>query len=536
MSNPDTTSVPSGEPQPTPVMDNTPTDSVSIPMETTVEPTKYEEQNASHSQTVPVPEEKPNDNHQSSDFMATDSIGKVMWKLTYPNIIAKVVSAMYSVCDTIFIGKMAGETQAERDTALAAVTLAMPLEQGIIHSIVMMISNGGSTLYGRFIGEKNEERGKKTIGNTYFLEIVAAIIIALIFPFLTDFLLGLLGASESANTLTPGREYSNVLFYGCICYAMSMASVDLIRGQGSAIYSALFAILSATLNMIGDPFYIKVCGMGVAGAALSTVLANLVSGILGIVFMRSKKAVMSFQAKDMKPEKELDKKIILTGMSGLVSGFAGAFVTLISNKLVLNYSKYPEDDPHTVAVLGAWGALSKVYFISFMPLIALSQGVMPMLAYSSGAKLHKRFMDCAKLTFKWMMGITVVIEAFILIFTPWIATWFSDNPMFIEFFVPATRIVVSGVFLQPFVMAVFPMLQAVGKGGLSGMLLAMKTCFFPLVFQLVMSMILQDYWGAVYSYPVVEVISAIYAGYLFMKNKGLFTGEELPIQKEKPTM
>ena len=501
---------------------------VSIPVDTSMKMPSTE--NADNMSS----ENKTEKDSQSSDFMAKESIGKVMWKLTYPNIIAKVISAMYAVCDTVFIGRLAGETQEERDTALAAVTLAMPLEQGIIHSIVMMISNGGATLYGRFIGEKNNEMGKKTIGNTYFLEIVCSILMAIIFPLLVNPLLRLLGASDSANTLTPGREYINVLFYGCICYAMAMASTDLIRGQGSAIYSAIFAITSAILNIIGDPFYISVCGMGVSGAALSTVFANLVSAILGITFMRSKKAVMSFTLKDMKPEKKLDGQIMTTGMSGLVSGFAGAFVTLISNKLVLNYSKYPEDDPHTVAVLGAWGALSKVYFISFMPLIALAQGVMPMLAYSSGAKLNKRFMQCAKLTFKWMIGITIVIEAFILIFTPWIATWFSDNPLFIEFFVPATRIVVSGVFLQPFVMAVFPMLQAVGKGGLAGMLLAMKTCFFPLVFQLLLSMIMQDYWGAVYSYPIVEIISALFAGYLFMKNKGYFTGEELPIRKEKP--
>ena len=154
-----------------------------------------------------------------------------------------------------------------------------------------------------------------------------------------------------------------------------------------------------------------------------------------------------------------------------------------------------------------------------------------MLAFSAGAKLHERFMACAKLTFYWMVGITIFIEAFILICANWIATWFSNDPVFIEFFVPATRIVVSGVFLQPIVMTVFPMLQAVGKGGLAGMLLAMKTCFIPLILQLLMSMVMKSYWGAVYAYPLVEIVSVVLASWLFFKNKGNFMGTQLPVQK-----
>ena len=473
------------------------------------------------------------DSYEKAEFMAKESVGKVMWKLTYPSVVAKVVSALYAVCDTVFISKMAGETEEIRSRALAAVSLAMPLEQGIIHSLVMMISNGGSTLYGQTIGEKNEAKSGKVIGNTYFLEVIVAIFLAAIMPFLAKPLLKFLGASDTAGTLIPGYSYISVLFYGAICYALSMASADLIRGQGSALVSCAVSMTSAILNIIGDPFYIKVCGLGVAGASLSTVLANLVSATIGFIFMCSKRAIVRFKPKNLAPDCSLDKSITVTGSSGFVSGFAGAFVTLISNKLVLRYSKYPEDDPRTTIVLGAWGALSKIYFVSFVPLIALAQGVMPLLAFSSGARLHKRFMRCAKLTLMWMIGITVVLEVIILLFTKQIAHLFSYEDDFVNFFVPATRVVVSGVFLQPLVMTVFPMLQAVGKGGLAGMLLAMKTCVIPLLLQLGFSAMMNDYWGAVYSYPVVEVISALLAVALYLKNKNSFAGE-LPVVAEKP--
>lgn len=468
--------------------------------------------------------------YAATDFMSRESVGKVMWKLTYPSLIAKVVSALYAVCDSMFIGKLAGETQDDRTIALAAVSLAMPLEQGIIHSLAMMVSNGGSTVFGQSIGEKNPEKGKRVVGNTFFMEIVVAVILAGVFSWFTKPLLKLVGATESQGKLDIGASYISTLFYGSITYCFYMSSSDLMRGQGAALLSCLISITAGLLNMIGDPFYIKALGLGVRGAAVSTVVANLVSSIVGLSLLNSKKSVVRIGWSNLKPDPKLDGHILMTGMSGLVSGFAGAFVTIISNRLVLRYSPYPEDDVRTNAVIGAWGAMSKVYFISFLPLIALAQGVLPLLAYSSGAKLHKRFMDCSKLMFVWEMGITIVLELAILIFTPQIATIFSNEPRFIEFFVPALRIMVAPVFLQPLVMSLFPMLQAIGKGGLAGMLLGMKTCVIILVAQVVISMIMNDYWGAVYAYPVTEVLSALLAVYLFLKNKKSFYGvQELPV-------
>ena len=479
-------------------------------------------------------ETKTEFNNNSSDFMGTESVGKVMWKLTYPSLIAKVTSALYAVCDSMFIGQLAGETSEERSLSLSAVSLAMPIEQGIVHSLAMMVSAGGSTLYGQSIGEKNSDKGKKVIGNTYFLEILMFLINAIIFSFLAKPLLRLIGASDDAGTLAPGVEYALTLLIGSICYNFYISSADLTRGQGSALFSCLLSVISAICNIIGDPIYIKVFHLGVMGAAVSTVVASGISAIVGFIFMRSKKAVLNWNFKDMLPDWKLCGKILMTGMSGLVSGFSGAFVTIVSNLLVLKYSQYPVNDPHTINVVGAWGTLGRVYFIGFMPLIALAQGVLPMLAYSSGAKLHRRFMCCAKLMMIWMFGITAVVEIVLLIFAPQIARMFSSEPLFIDFFVPALRIMVIGVILQPCVMGLFPMLQAVGKGGLAGMLLAMKTCIILLIFQFGISWLIHDYWGAVYAYPLTEVISTLIAAFVYFKNKKFFYGtQELPVVNPK---
>ena len=150
--------------------------------------------------------------YAATDFMSRESVGKVMWKLTYPSLIAKVVSALYAVCDSMFIGKLAGETQDDRTIALAAVSLAMPLEQGIIHSLAMMVSNGGSTVFGQSIGEKNPEKGKRVVGNTFFMEIVVAVILAGVFSWFTKPLLKLVGATESQGNLDIGASYISTLF------------------------------------------------------------------------------------------------------------------------------------------------------------------------------------------------------------------------------------------------------------------------------------------------------------------------------------
>lgn len=359
----------------------------------------------------------------------------------------------------------------------------------------------------------------------------------LFFPFLSKPILKLIGATEEAGTLAPSMSYANTLLIGSIGYGIYIASADLTRGQGSALFSCLLSIIASVCNIIGDPIYIKVFNMGVMGAAFSTVIASTISGVSGLFFMRSKKAAMKWSMKDMLPDWKLCKSILITGMSGLVSGFSGAFVTIVSNLLVIKYSGYPVDDIHTTTVVGAWGTLARVYFISFMPLIALAQGILPMLAYSFGSKQHKRFVATAKLALYWMFGITAVVEIVIFVLAEPIAHLFSDEPLFIEFFVPALRYMISCVILQPFVMGLFPMLQAVGKGGLAGMLLGMKTCFVLLIFQFGISWMMGSYWGAVYAYPLTEVVSTIIAIIMFIKNKKLFFGtQELPVVQPTPSM
>lgn len=519
-------------------MSNSNTD-IDITVQSTVSVSK--ESDASHSvknasQDVQSSANEPSSsdettlNSKSSSFMSTESIGKIMWKLTYPSLIAKLTSALYAVCDSMFIGQLAGETSEERSISLSAVSLAMPIEQGIVHSLAMMVSQGGSTLYGQSIGEKNTEKGKRVIGNTYSLEILMFLIMACIFSFLCKPILKLIGATDEAGTLTPGMEYANTLLIGSICYNFYISSADLTRGQGSALFSCLLSITSAICNIIGDPIFIKLFHLKIMGASVSTVIASGISGVIGFIFMRSKNAAIRWSFKDMIPDWKLCGRILITGMSGLVSGFSGAFVTIVSNLLVIKYSEYPVEDIHTTTVVGAWGTLGRVYFISFMPLIALAQGVLPMLAFSSGAKLNKRFIACAKLTLYWMFGITAVVEIVLLIFARQIGLIFSDEPLFLEFFVPALRIMVSGVILQPFVMGLFPVLQAVGKGGLAGMLLALKTCVVLLIFQFGISAIMGSYWGAVYAYPLTEVVSTIIAIIIYCKNKKYFYGtQELPV-------
>ena len=463
-------------------------------------------------------------NYRMTDFLAQDSIGKAMWKLMYPSLIAKVVSSLYIISDSVFIGQLAGNTEQERITALSAISVAMPLEQGVIFSLVMMVNSGGSILYSQSVGEQNNEKGKKAIGNTYFLEFTVALILTTIFPFLSKPLLRLIGSNEEAGTLPLGDKYIKTLLFGSFCCAISMASIDLIRGQGSALLSCFVSVISTVCNIVGDPLCIRVFNLGVMGAALSRVLADFVSGLLGICIMHSKRAVVRFDWSDLKPDWKMGHQIMVTGISGLVSGFAGAFVTVISNMLVLHYSKYPQDSIETMAVLSAWGAMSKVYFVSFMPLIALAQGVIPLLAYSYGAKLYTRFIHCSQLMFFWEIGISIVMEVFILVLAPWIGTWFSQEKHFLQFFIPALRIMVSGMFLQPLVLSLFPMLQSIGKGGLGGILLAMKACIIPLVLQLSISWVIDDYWGAVYSYPITEFLSALFAVFLFYKNRSVFEG------------
>ena len=205
-----------------------------------------------------------------ADFLGNAPIGQTIWKMTYPDFIAKILGALYNIVDSMFIGKYAGDTVEETKNALAGVSLASPIEMCLLVGMSLIFAQGGGPLYGQYLGKKDIDGASRIIGNTFFMDICLGILVAIVFPFIARPLLIILGASNNAGTLQPGLDYILPLMYCDILYNVCYACNNLMRGEGAAIFTCILMMISSCTNMLFDFILLRFFHMGTRGAALAT--------------------------------------------------------------------------------------------------------------------------------------------------------------------------------------------------------------------------------------------------------------------------
>lgn len=263
-----------------------------------------------------------------ADFLGNGPLIPTIWKMTYPDFIAKIASSLYSIIDSVFIGQYAGSTVEEKKNSLAGVSLASPIEMCIIVALSLIFAQGGGPLYGRYLGKKDIKTSRRIVGNTFTMDILLGIIAAIVLPLLARPLLTLLGASDEAQTMEPALKYIKPLMYGDILYNFCYATNNLMRGEGAALYSCFIMTISACTNIVFDILFLKFFGLGTSGAALATCIGYTVASSFGLWLFLSKRAAVVLKWSDMKPDWKLIGEIVNTGLSGMVIGLSKAFCLL----------------------------------------------------------------------------------------------------------------------------------------------------------------------------------------------------------------
>ena len=469
---------------------------------------------------------------KKAEFLGNGPLLSTIWKMTYPDFIAKIFSALYNIIDSMFIGQYAGTTTEEKKNALAGVSLASPIEMCVIVGLSLIFAQGGGPLYGRYLGKKDMKGAKRIVGNTFTMDILLGIVMGLVLPFLARPLLLLLGASDAAGTMTPALEYIRPLMYGDILYNFCYATNNLMRGEGSAINSCLLMVLSAVTNIIFDAILIRFVGLGTTGAVVSTCIAYFLASIYGLSFFVMKRSAVTVELSDMKPDWKMILEMVNTGLSGMVIGLSNGILSIVQNQLVIRFSPYARDSPETTAAIAAAGALARMQYFCFIPINSIAHGVVALLAYCRGAKLGKRFVSAMKVCFVGQFIVCAVLTLLCEVFAPQLALMFNSDPEFVSIFSKALRYMAMFLCLSPFSCSLYPGLQAVGRGFGSAIVLMGRSCLFIILTQFIMCLILKDYWGVFKAYPIADILSALFATiYFFCVRKDLY-GEEMPVQKK----
>ena len=330
--------------------------------------------------------------------LGEEKISKLLMEFSIPAIIGMVVNTLYNIVDRMYIGNI----KDIGGLALTGVGITMPI-MTIIMAFGMLIGIGTSARISLKLGEHKREEAEKHLGNAFTLIIVASVLITIIGLVFMHKILGLFGAS--ADTEVYAREYMQIIFFGTIFNMLSFGLNHSIRSDGSPKVAMLSMLIGAGTNIILDPIFIFVFGMGVRGAAIATVISQIVSTIWILYYFTKGKSNLKIKREYL----SLDKAIVLSIFSIGVSPFSMQIAQSIVQVLANNALKTYGGD----LAIGAMTIINSVAMIFMMPIFGLNQGSQPIIGYNYGAEKYKRVKQAVK---------SATIVATIIVSIGWIIT------------------------------------------------------------------------------------------------------------------
>lgn len=445
-----------------------------------------------------------NKNH----FLEKESLGLLMKKYAIPCIISLLVAALYNIVDQIFIAN----ASYLGSYGNAANTVVFPLTV-IALAIAVMIGDGCCAFVSLCLGAKNQESAHKSIGNSVVLTIVSSIIITLIYFVFQSQILTAFGGRVNAETFYHSKQYLTFITIGIPFYMFGQAMNPVIRSDGSPQFAMFATIVGAIINIILDPIFIFAFEWGMMGAAVATVLGQVVTAILSIWYLCHIKSV-TLCSNSFHLDFTIIKKFIPLGICSFLSQISLVAAMLAINNMIKKYGALDpifSQEQFAQIPMAVVGIVMKFFQIVISIVVGMAAGCIPIVGYNIGAR---RF-DRAKLLFIYLLvceGIVGVISLCIAEFLPGqlIALFGSANESiyYTEFAIKAFRIYLCMLVLACINKATFIYLQALGKALLSTVLSMVREVIFGVGFAIILP-IFFGLDGVLYSMPVSDILTFI---------------------------
>lgn len=405
---------------------------------------------------------------EKQNLFATEPIGKLIIKFAVPSVIALLVNSLYNIVDQIFIGWGVGYLGNGATNIVFPITI-------IALALSMMIGNGGAAYLSLKLGEGEVAVAKKGVGNAVTLVTVVSIVLTAIFLVFINPILTLFGATEILRPFA--LNYGYIIGVGLPFMMISAAINSMVRADGSPKYAMFSMVIGAILNVILDPIFIFVFHMGVQGAAIATVIGQVASFVVSVVYLPRFKTI-HLDASAFRLKGRTCGNIVTFGLSSFITQFAITIVMALTNNLLAVYgasSIYGAEIPLT-----ATGIVMKVNQIMIAILLGIATGAQPIIGFNYGAKNYKRVKQALEISL--IASEVVSVIAFLIFqFAPMsvVSLFGSEEGLYNEFAVMAFRIFLLLCPLTGFQTITAVYLQAVGKPVKSAILsLARQIIFF----------------------------------------------------------
>lgn len=436
---------------------------------------------------------------QIKNPLESESIGKLILKYSLPAIASSLVSSVYNIVDQIFVGNKIGEM------GNAATNVAFPLVM-IVTTLAMTFGAGSSSSFSLYLGEKKEDKAKSIVGNGMTLMILCGVLIAVISQFFLRPILTAFGGR--AQTLEYSIEYVRILSLGFPCAILGTGASQLIRADGSPKYAMAATLSGAILNCFLDPILIFGLDMGMSGAALATVIGQVISAVL-ILFYFTRFKTFKLKWRDFTLRLESIARICQLGVAAGANQLAVTLVQIVMNNTLGYYgelSQYGRDIP-----LACVGIISKVSSIFNGIIFGVSQSTQPILGYNFGAQNYARVKNTFKRAAVIVTGISCTAFLCFQIFPRQIISVFgSGDAMYYEFALRYFHIFLFCTFIVGVQILSAQFFPSIGKGGIGTVVSLSRQIFFLLPLVLIFPL----FWGidgVLWAGPIADGLSGILA-------------------------
>lgn len=384
-----------------------------------------------------------NENDFSQGSISTNII-----KLALPMTLAQLINILYNIVDRMYIGRIPNASS----LALTGVGVTFPIIT-IIMAFANLFGMGGSPLCSIERGKGNNEEAEKIMGNSFAMLVLTGIILTIICLIIKRPLLYMFGASN--ETFIYANDYISIYLIGSIFVMISLGMNSFINAQGFAKIGMMTVLLGAVTNIILDPIFIFVLHMGVRGAALATLISQLLSASWVLKFLTSNKAILKLKKQNFILDFKLILKITYLGLSGFIMALTNSLVQIVCNICLQMYG----GDLY----VGIMTVINSVREVIMMPVNGITNGSQPVMSFNYGARKFKRVKSAIKFTSLSCIIYTTGIWVILRIFPEFFIRLFNNDPLLIEKGVSCMGVYFFGFFMMSFQFAGQSTFVSLGK-------------------------------------------------------------------------
>lgn len=429
--------------------------------------------------------------NRKENKMGTMPVNKLLISMSLPMMLSMLVQALYNIVDSIFVSRI-------DENALTAVSMAFPI-QSLMIAIGTGTGVGVNALLSRSLGEKDFEKADKTAANGVFLYILSYLVFLIIGLLVTTPFY--LSQTTDSQIINYGKQYLTIIC--CCSFGMYMQFIfeRLLQSTGKTIYTMITQGTGAIINIILDPIFIfgyfGVPRMGVAGAAIATVMGQVIAGVMGIVINEKKNTDIKLRLKGFTPERQIIGQIYKVGIPSIIMQAIGSLMTYGMNRILITF---------TSTAVAVFGVYFKLQSFIFMPIFGLNNGMVPIIAYNYGAARKERLVKTLKYSIMYAMGLMAIGFLIFQVFPVRLFALFEASETMLAIGVPALRTISVSFLFAGFCIVCGSLFQALGNGVYSMIVSIARQLLvlLPAAYLLSLAGEVKYVWWA---FPIAELVS-----------------------------